>query len=345
MIFRNKYLTTAVLSAIIITIMILVKNIVSILFLSFMIGFFIYSISIYVRKIFYSDLISIIISSFIFVMIIAGIILFIFPFATNELQPILQDIIPKISLLINKYRGILNIHIKSNQSISDFVNSSLENLFNSTFNTFSVHLKTLSMKITSIASKAIVVIVLGFLSAIERHVILDFFVSLFPFSKKKAVLEYVNQITMQLYQYIKLQISICFIFSVYYAINFKLIGLPFELGIFIGIMSLLPYIGFGLGIGLSFMILISKDVSTFYYIFLTLVFVGSVLIENLIIMPVLVKGRLGLNPIYVICSMMLIEKFLGVLWLVFSFPICIILKFLIMLIIDKYKETDYYKKD
>lgn len=109
-----------------------------------------------------------------------------------------------------------------------------------------------------------------------------------------------------------------------YSACFYLIGLKYALmlGILVGGLSFIPYIGFMIGFFLVMLIAIAQHDPSFNLIIKILsVFLGLSIIETQILSPRIIGKRLGVPPLVFILAIVVINYYFGILGVFLAYPI------------------------
>lgn len=165
-----------------------------------------------------------------------------------------------------------------------------------------------------------------------------------PLNKKSKIHEIVDEINVLISAYIRGQLNICLILTVYYTIGLALIGLDLALllGVLSGFLIIIPFIGAigsfifaALGCYLSFGFGIE-------FIYLILLYVIGHSIEGYILAPKIIGNKIGLHPLWVLFAVFAAGTVLGFWGIFFAIPIAGIVKVLLLHFIDYYKHSKYY---
>lgn len=168
--------------------------------------------------------------------------------------------------------------------------------------------------------------------------------SLLPIKGRGKAQHIFHSINELLSAYVRGQLNICILLSVYYAIGLTLIGLDMGLllGILTGFLIIIPFVG-GL-ISFSTTILISYFAfgfgSELFYVLL--LYVIGFITEGYIITPKVIGNRIGLHPVWIIFSVLASAKIFGFVGVLFAVPIAGIVKVLLINTLEYYKSSNIY---
>ena len=169
---------------------------------------------------------------------------------------------------------------------------------------------------------------------------------LIPFSRRDKTLEIFSKIDVNLKEFFRGQITVCFILSLIYSIGLTIVGVPlsFVLGFVAGFGNVIPYVGTIVGLGLAMVITFFQFHDIQHVVLVGLVFGIGQLLEGILITPKIIGSKLGLSPVVVIVSILIWSQLLGFLGLLLAVPFTSAAKVLIDEGIIRYKESSIYKK-
>ena len=141
------------------------------------------------------------------------------------------------------------------------------------------------------------------------------------------------------------QLNVCLILSVYYTALLSLTGLNFSigLGIMTGFLVIVPYAGWLMGtiIGCSvalFQFTTAEEVGAVICVFLF----GAV-IEGYFLTPKLVGEKVGLHPVWIIFGMLSGAALFGFVGVLLAIPATAVIGVLIRFAMERYLQSDYYR--
>jgi len=169
--------------------------------------------------------------------------------------------------------------------------------------------------------------------------------SIFPMKSKNKVREIFNSINELLSAYIRGQLNICMLLTIYYVTGLSIIGLDISLllGIFSGFLIIIPFIG----VVLSFLMVTISCYFSFgagtELIYVLILFAIGYTVESYILTPKIIGDRIGLHPVWIIFSVFATANLFGFVGVLFAIPIAGIAKVCLLNIIDYYKSSSMYK--
>lgn len=184
--------------------------------------------------------------------------------------------------------------------------------------------------IISVAAWLIVLLYLFFIM-LDYDNLNGFFRSLVPVRHRKMVLKVFDDTKNAMNRYFRGQFTIAMIVGILFSIGFMIIGLPMAvvLGIFIGILNLVPYlqlISFPVTIVLCLVAYIATGVNFWTILIEALaVYVVVQLIQDMILTPKIMGKAMGLNPAIILLSLSVWGCLLGFIGLIIALPLTTLL--------------------
>jgi predicted PurR-regulated permease PerM len=179
----------------------------------------------------------------------------------------------------------------------------------------------------------------------DWHIIVAKIKGLLPVRHKEVILEQLHLIDKAVAGFIRGQINVCFIMSIIYSSGLYFIGIDFALilGIIVGFLCFIPYLGFIVG---ATTVLVTSYFQ--YHQFESLVPILIVLaigqiIEGNFITPKLVGEKVGVHPAWIFFAIMLLGNLFGFWGVLLAVPISAIMAVLIRFLVKMYISSNYYK--
>ena len=135
-------------------------------------------------------------------------------------------------------------------------------------------------------------------------------------------LRIVGDINHVLAQYLRGQLSVMALLTVFYCTGLWLAGVDFALpvGIVTGLMSFIPFIGFGAGLTLAILAALIQAEGLTPLIGVAVVYGLGQVLESYILTPHLVGERIGLHPLAVIFALMAFGQLFGFIGVLIALP-------------------------
>jgi predicted PurR-regulated permease PerM len=167
--------------------------------------------------------------------------------------------------------------------------------------------------------------------------------SALPFLKpetRKDVLYLVHEFVNIIVAFFRGQIIIAFLQGLLFAVGFSLVGLRygFVIGLMLGLLNVIPYLGSMIGLGMSLPIALFQDGGGWAKLGLVLlVFVIVQLIEGYLLTPRIMGERTGLHPLAILVAIFFWGQALGgVMGMIFAIPLTAFLASVWRLVREKY---------
>lgn len=170
---------------------------------------------------------------------------------------------------------------------------------------------------------------------------------LLPRSYKSTVVKLATECDEILGAFIRGQLIVMLALGVIYSIGLWAIGLDLALllGLLAGLASIVPYMGFAVGI-------VAAGVASWFqfYEFMPLLAVAGVfgigqMLEGMVLTPLLVGDRIGLHPVAVIFAIMAGGQLAGFAGVLLALPVAAVLMVLLRHAHQGYKDSTFYVSD
>ena len=135
--------------------------------------------------------------------------------------------------------------------------------------------------------------------------------------------------------------------AVIYSTGLWLVGLQLALllGVTAGLASIVPYLGFMVGIVASCIAAYFQFQDWTVLLWVGLVFGFGQMIESMVLTPVLVGDRIGLHPVAVIFALMAGGQLAGFVGVLLALPVAAVIMVFIRHAVDHYRASDLYQGD
>ncbi|MDD9335520.1 MAG: AI-2E family transporter [Rickettsiaceae bacterium] len=168
---------------------------------------------------------------------------------------------------------------------------------------------------------------------------------LLPLKGKKKIQEILSAINCSLSAYIRGQLNVCLLLSVYYGISLSILGV--DLGVLLGILSgfsiIIPFVGVFISFSLTMIVsyFTFGMVNKLFYIII--IYLIGLIVEGYILSPKIIGDKIGLHPLWIIFAVLALGNLFGFIGIFFAVPIASIIKVLFLAAIDFYKSSKFYK--
>lgn len=164
---------------------------------------------------------------------------------------------------------------------------------------------------------------LAFFMVKDGRSALSFLLALVPNHLFETALSLINQINFQIGQFVRARLLESAIVGFVTGMGLLLIGFPYAalLGVFAGIMNLIPYIGPIFGAAPAFAIALVNSHTSLDIFLVAAVFVVAQLLDAGVLIPMMVAKIVDLHPVTVIVVIIAGAQVLGILGMIISIPV------------------------
>ena len=157
----------------------------------------------------------------------------------------------------------------------------------------------------------------------DWHEILARLDELIPRHWHSKIREIAGDVDHVLAEFLRGQISVMLLMSVYYVAVLSLTGLEFALpiGIIAGMLVFVPYLGMIIGLSLATLAAVMQFPNFNSVLLVWTVFGAGQLLEGMMITPWLVGDRIGLHPLAVVFALLAFGQLLGFFGLLLALPL------------------------
>jgi predicted PurR-regulated permease PerM len=142
------------------------------------------------------------------------------------------------------------------------------------------------------------------------------------------------------------QVVISSILACYYSLSLSIISLPFGgvIGVFTGFLSLIPYVGFSLGLFSSLIVALATGVGFFVIASIGVIFLIAYISDSFFMTPKLVGSSVGLNPLSVMIALIVGGNLFGLWGMFFAIPVAALVKRYYSFYKDDFVHSDWFLK-
>ena len=168
--------------------------------------------------------------------------------------------------------------------------------------------------------------------------------SILPLKEKGKVGKIFSDINTLLSAYIRGQLNICLLLSLYYIVGLNLIGIDLALllGIISGFLVIIPFIGAFISLFLMLVSCYFSYGASVEILYILVLFAIAHIIEGYILTPKIIGDKIGLHPVWIIFAVFAVGSVFGFIGIIFAIPIAGIIKILLFHMIDYYKSSKIY---
>jgi predicted PurR-regulated permease PerM len=192
-----------------------------------------------------------------------------------------------------------------------------------------------------VAAGAVLIPLFTFYVLMDSRRYTEAFVRLFPRRWKGDVKELLGEIDTVLGRYIRGQLLVCLTIGVSIAILLSLLGLPYAIlvGVFAGIVDIIPYVGVAMGMVPAFLIALSYK-GIFYAIFVVVMMEVVHWTEGHIVVPAIIGQSVGLPPLVVMIALGAGAELGGVTGMFLSMPVAAVLRVIVKFYVSRLEQAE-----
>jgi predicted PurR-regulated permease PerM len=185
----------------------------------------------------------------------------------------------------------------------------------------------------------LVVFLLAYYWTQESNLLLRSLLRIAPPQRKKNIREFLQLAELKLGGYVRGQGLLCLAVGAAALIAYVLIGLPYVLvlGIFAGVMEMVPIFGPALGAVPALLVALSIAPSKALWVVIATVVIQ--LLENAVLVPRIMKHSMGVNPIIVLLSLISFGSVFGFVGALLALPLAAIIQLLVSRVVLTAAET------
>ncbi|AQZ95047.1 AI-2E family transporter [Halopseudomonas phragmitis] len=169
---------------------------------------------------------------------------------------------------------------------------------------------------------------------------------LLPRHREPLVVKLVGECDEVLGAFIRGQLLVMLALGVIYSLGLWLVGLELALliGMLAGLASIVPYLGFFVGISAALIAAIFQFGDLFHLVAVVAVFGIGQIIESTLLTPLLVGDRIGLHPVAVIFAILAGGQLFGFVGILLALPVAAVVMVLLRHVYQQYKASAAYDR-
>ena len=174
--------------------------------------------------------------------------------------------------------------------------------------------------------------------------LLDKSLNILPRAWQDSVSGMVSEADEVVSAFIRGQLLVMCALGLLYSTGLWLVGLQLALllGLIAGLASIVPYLGFVVGISASLVAAYAQTGEWVTMALVVLVFVVGQLVESMVLTPILVGDRIGLHPVAVIFALMAGGQLAGFVGVLIALPVAAVLMVFARHAIAYYRASEMY---
>lgn len=198
--------------------------------------------------------------------------------------------------------------------------------------------------IVAAIANLILIPVLAFYLLVHYHRIWPRITELIPRRQEVRVHDIMRRIDSSLAGFVRGQLTVALVLGALIAIGLSIVGIDgaIVIGLLSGLLNLVPYVGTGIGIGLSLLLALFEFGGWGPIFGVLIVFTVTQTLEGLLITPRIVGDRTGLSPVIVILAVLAGGEIFGFVGLLLAVPAAAVLKVLLQEVRQLYLGSGAY---
>lgn len=207
-----------------------------------------------------------------------------------------------------------------------------------------VKILTSSLVIANLISLIVITPIVAFYCLRDWNLIIDTIDRWLPRPYEPTIRQIFTDINATIGGFAKGQALVCLAIGVYYAIALTLAGLEFGavVGLIIGIIAFIPYLGALVGFMLSIGIALAQFTDWTSVGIVAAIFALGQSLEGYLLIPYFVGNRIGLHPVWVLFALLAGGLLYGFIGILFALPVGAAIGVLIRYLRDVYFKSPYY---
>jgi predicted PurR-regulated permease PerM len=139
---------------------------------------------------------------------------------------------------------------------------------------------------------------------------------------------------------------VCVFLALFYSIALSLVGLDFALviGLFIGVVSFMPYVGTISGFIVSVGVALGQFSDRTHVLIVVGIFVVGQMLEGNVVQPLFVGDRVRLHPVWIIFALLAGGSLFGFLGVLLAVPVAAVIGVLVRFAIRRYLTSPFYEQ-
>ena len=161
---------------------------------------------------------------------------------------------------------------------------------------------------------------------------------------EETVVGLVKECDEVLSAFLRGQMLVMFLLGCVYSLGLMTLGLDLALliGMIAGLASIVPYLGFFVGIIAASLATIFQFQDFFMLIYVAIIFGFGQALEGMVLTPLLVGDRIGLHPVAVIFAILAGGQLFGFTGILLALPVAAVVMVFMRFMHNRYKKSEYY---
>ncbi len=201
------------------------------------------------------------------------------------------------------------------------------------------------MNIIGVLSLLVLIPIVTFYFLLDWRAMLDRLHGLIPRRMEPKAMQIMHECDEVMGAFVKGQLLVMVLLGIVYAVGLQLVGISVGLiiGIVAGLLSIIPYMGFTVGLLAALIACVFEYGFNWQHMALVgVVFMVGQVIEGYVLQPFLLGDRIGLSPVAVIFAVLAGAQLGGIVGMLIALPVAAILVVLFRHLHEFYQGTTFY---
>lgn len=201
-----------------------------------------------------------------------------------------------------------------------------------------------TMALLTLAANLVMIPVVGFYLLRDWDLIVARCRDMIPRHHEPLVVKLMNDCDEVLGAFIRGQLLVMGCLGIIYWLGLWMVGLELALliGLLAGLASIVPYLGFFVGITAAIIAAVFQFGDLFHLVAVVAVFSIGQMIEGMLLTPLLVGDRIGLHPVAVIFAILAGGQLFGFVGILLALPLAAVIMVLLRHFYQRYRESMAY---
>jgi predicted PurR-regulated permease PerM len=175
--------------------------------------------------------------------------------------------------------------------------------------------------------------------------IVSYIRGLVPRGSEQNVVELVSECDEVLSSFLRGQLLVMTLLGIIYSVGLMIVGLELALsiGMLAGLASIVPYLGFVVGIAAASIAAVVQYQEFVPLIYVAIVFGIGQMLEGMVLTPLLVGDRIGLHPVAVIFAILAGGQLFGFTGILLALPVAAVIMVFLRYYYRQYMASSYYQ--
>lgn len=202
------------------------------------------------------------------------------------------------------------------------------------------------MAIVGFAMNLVLIPVVMFYLLRDWHDVIDAASGLLPRRVEPVIRRLVTECDEVLSAFLRGQLLVMIALGILYSIGLRIVGINLSLliGMIAGLLSIVPYLGFIVGIAAASIAAMIQFQAPLYLIYVVIVFAVAQSIESMYLTPKLIGDKIGLHPVAVIFAVLAGGDLFGFVGILLALPVAAVLMVFLRYFKQQYQQSQLYQE-